>query len=298
MDYDTLCYWVSEREEIRRRKLRGMTRLTRDPILQTYRFCNVRREDDRVTQWIEENVRKPFAECDHLWLMLAICRQINWPDTLGYCIHQGAWPTTAKFHPSYLAECLSERKAAGLKVYTGAYMIAAPPSGDKQTYIAEVVIGGLWQRRGEFEDYFFRRPIREARRTLEGGLGQPQLMSEVHGMLMKTNGWGKFMAYQAVVDMRFTHLLNQASDRYSWAAAGPGTLRGLNRLFGRDKAARLSQEQALVELRQVHRRVTTSTGIDLDFSDTPNIMCEYDKYLRVKLGEGKPRALYVPGRGS
>ena len=41
------------------------------------------------------------------------------------------------------------------------------------------------------------------------------------------------MAYQAVVDMRFTALLADAPDVATWAAAGPGTMRGLNRLHGR-----------------------------------------------------------------
>jgi hypothetical protein len=44
--------------------------------------------------------------------------------------------------------------------------------------------------------------------------------------------------------------------------------------------------------------VQAETGVaDGFFSDVPNILCETDKYLRVKNGEGKPRALYVPGRG-
>lgn len=36
----------------------------------------------------------------------------------------------------------------------------------------------------------------------------------------------------------------------------------------------------------------------LKHPEVPNILCETDKYLRVLNGEGKPRALYVPGRGS
>lgn len=39
------------------------------------------------------------------------------------------------------------------------------------------------------------------------------------------------------------------------------------------------------------------TGVSMDFSDVPNILCETDKYLRVKLGEGTPRARYVLSRG-
>jgi hypothetical protein len=51
-------------------------------------------------------------------------------------------------------------------------------------------------------------------------------------------------------------------------------------------------------MRAIYRVVQGETGVDMDFSDVPNILCETDKYLRVKNGEGKPRALYVAGRGA
>ena len=89
-----------------------------------------------------------------------------------------------------------------------------------------------------------------------------------------------------------------ATTRATWAAAGPGTLRGLNRIHGRPVDCALSQEQALREMRAIYEIVESETGVAMDFSDVPNILCETDKYLRVKNGEGKPRALYVPGRGS
>jgi hypothetical protein len=44
--------------------------------------------------------------------------------------------------------------------------------------------------------------------------------------------------------------------------------------------------------------VEDETSVQMDFSDVPNALCETDKYLRVLHGQGKPRALYVPGRGS
>jgi hypothetical protein len=50
-------------------------------------------------------------------------------------------------------------------------------------------------------------------------------------------------------------------------------------------------------MRAIYKVVQQETGVAMDFSDVPNILCETDKYLRVKNGEGKPRALYVPGRG-
>jgi hypothetical protein len=254
---------------------------TDDQIIGAYRFCNVRREDDRGTVWIRENIRERFAGHPLLWLMLCIGRQINWPDSLADLIQNGAWPDYEGFDPSEITIVLNRRKDRGDKVYTGAYMISAPSKkgADKQAYIAQVVIGALWQRRENFPTWNVS-------------------LRKVHEWITVSNGWGAFMAYQAVVDMRFTPILSDAPDVDSWAAAGPGTLRGLNRLHGRAVDFSLSQGQALAEMRAIYKIVEAETGVPMDFSDVPNILCETDKYLRVKLGQGKPRALYVPGRGA
>lgn len=284
-NYEPLLYWVKEREEIRRCKEMGLdpSSWTVDPILSTYRFCNVRREDDRVTIWVRQNIRERFADHPNLWLMLCIARQINWPETLAELIEQ-CWPSHDDFSQSYMARILNARKDRGEKVYTGAYMISAPATkgADKQAYIAETVIGALWSRRDVFAKHFAGTPT----------------LQRTHELITRSNGWGQFMAYQAVVDMRFTSLLCSAPDVSEWAAAGPGTLRGLNRLHGRAVGAALTQHQALSEMRAIYKVVRQETGVTMDFSDVPNILCETDKYLRVKNGEGKPRALYVQGRGS
>jgi hypothetical protein len=285
-NYEPLFYWVREREQIRLRKdvHRDPQPWTRDEILSTYRFCNVRREDDRVTLWVRDHIRKPFAGHPYLWLMLCIARQINWPETLEMLIASyGCWPDQEGFDPREMTSQLNARKERGGKVYTGAYMISAPSTkgADKQLYIAEVVLGELWRRRDIFANHF---------------LGTPSLR-RTHELIMRSNGWGQFMAYQAVVDMRFTGILQHADDALSWAAAGPGTIRGLNRLHGRPTDAALAQDQARKEMRAIYEVVESETGVAMDFSDVPNILCETDKYLRVKNGEGKPRALYVAGRG-
>lgn len=279
-----LFYWVREREEIRKRKDMGLDQAswTTDPILSAYRFCNVRREDDRVTVWVRDHIRRPYADHPHLWLMLCIARQINWPETLQQLI-DGAWPDQPSFQPSEMTIVLNNRKLADLKIYTGAYMISAPATkgADKQAYIAETVCGALWSRRDIFARHFAGTPT----------------LQRTHELIMRSNGWGQFMAYQAAVDMRFTSLLDGADDLATWSAAGPGTLRGLNRLHGRPTDGVLPQAQALREMRAIYAVVEKETGVTMDFSDVPNILCETDKYLRVKNGEGKPRALYVKGRG-
>lgn len=286
-NYDPLFYWVKERENIRLTRKAGEPKpWTADPILKTRRFCNVRREDDTVTVWIREQIRERFAGHPLLWFMLCVGRQINWPETLAELIATPkAWPGDDDFEPGFMTEALKARETAGKQVYTGVYTIHAPQEKgtSKHPHVAEKVLGNLWLARDRFNEYFAGASLK----------GRPNLQ-KTHAMISGFLGWGPFMAYQAVVDMRFTALLDYAEDVDRWAAAGPGTIRGLNRIHGRHKDTKLSQEQALAELRAAYRVVPDITGVEMDFSDVPNIFCEVDKLIRRKNGEGDLRQKY-PG---
>lgn len=286
-DYAPLFEWVRKREAIRVRRAAGMKPpYTDDPILANYRFCNVRREHDTVTRWIADNIRKPFAGHPLLWFMLCVARQINWPETLADLIATpGAWPVGNSFDPQAMEDAIAARMAAGRTTWTAAYVIAAGKKGvPKHTHVVRNVLIPLYADRMRFAEHFARPTMR---------------LQATHELLCSYKGWGPFMAYQAIVDMRFTALLKGAHDvgavaSTAWAAAGPGTLRGLNRLHGRDLEARTSQDQALVEMRAIDAVVRRETGVEMDFSDIPNILCETDKFLRVRNGEGAPRSKWAP----
>lgn len=283
-DYAPLFYWVREREAIRCRKedARKLPRpWTTDPILAKFRFCNVRREDDSVTRWIDARIRKPYAGHPHLWLMLCIARQINWPDTLAALITEGAWPNVDGDWITDMERCLHARQQLRLKVYTGAYTITAPPTKGtaKIPFTCQTVIGQLWRDREKFAKHF---------------VSPNYNIQNTHALLKTYTAWGEFMAYQAVGDMIFTDILRNAPDRELWCAAGPGTIRGLNRLHGRPVKYGLDQATARSEIRKLYTVIYRETGVRVEFNDVPNCLCETDKYLRVKNGEGEPRALYVP----
>ncbi len=284
---EVLCHWVREREAVRIRKRAGMAApWTDDPIISKYRFCNVRREDDRVTVWVRKHIREPFADDPNLWFMLAIARWINWPDTLDELMRAGfgAWPDDVRFSLDRMSEVLNRREARKDKVFTGAYTINAPAKkgASKIDYVTETVLGDVWRSRGRVAG------VLEGQRGL---LSQPTLRA-AHAELLRYHGWGEFMAYQVVVDLRFTRYLIGAADITTWAAAGPGTIRGLNRIAGRRADSPLPQWTALHEMRALYATIQQETGVAMDFSDVPNILCETDKYLRVLNGEGAPRALY------
>lgn len=268
---------MEQREAIRLKRAQGEPKpWTDDPILSTYRFCNVRREDDRVTIWVRENIREPFAHHQNLWFMLCLARFINWPPTLLHLMERGVWPT-GEYDREGVTAALDDLTARDVKVWTGAYLIkgdgAHRPAAERRKpfYVASTVLGKTWDQRGRIITAL------------------PYGLEAVHSVLSSIYGWGPFLSYQAVVDMRFTHLLSQAGD-LTWAAAGPGTKRGLNRTHGRRTDAPLSQGQALHEMRAIYPILKEI--VPIDFSDVPNIMCEVDKMLRARSGEGRPKATY------
>lgn len=287
----------------------GTVAVTRDPILAEYRFCNVFRELDRVTQWIRYNIRRRYWNHPNLWFMLAIARTINWPDTLQYLMDGSkehlwkCWPDKDNFDPVEMGSALDKWKSAGNKVYTGAYMIRAEsnPKAEwyawtKQQYIARLVLGRLWENRESWTN--------DLNEVMKGRtfLGKPMGMRDVWSWFQDPRyiGWGPFMAYQVVVDLRHTRYLMNAPDINSWAALGPGSRRGLNRLAGRPVDFPLKQEQGLEEMLGLYHaqdQFKAPWVPHIELSDIQNCLCETDKYLRVENNEGRPRAKYVPGRG-
>lgn len=279
---------------------------TADPILANGRFCNVFRELDTVTIWIRENIRERFADHPDLWFMLCIARYINWPESLGYLIGCGYWPSASDFHTGLLTNGLQELAQKGDKVYTGAYMIRAESdpkkewySWTKHRYIAEIVLGRVWAKRRRFVDLLER-----------GAQGDPTVTLErVWAMFQAPEfvGWGPFMAYEVVTDLRHTRYLRNAPDIRTWANAGPGAIRGLNRLYGRDLKAQPKPSQTNAEMAHLMDDLNEyadpefmdvfgpgpgSMRLRFEMRDVEHTLCEVDKMLRVKLGEGKMRSKY------
>jgi hypothetical protein len=297
IDGSGLFDWMLKRHDIWVRRSEGKPKpWTADPILQQYRFCNVFRELDTVTLWIRDNIRIPFATHPYLWFMLAIARTINHPPTLAELIgSRSAWPSSQVFHPNRMTELLDARKARGEQVYTGAYMIRAESdstkpwySWTKQRYISEIVLGRLW----------------DDRRKLEEELDSARTLRETWALLAQEPhyiGWGPFMSYEWVTDLRHTHYLRDAEDIMDWANAGPGALRGLRRLMTEDgslhpqplsAAAALGGMRVLLQHAKAHKLAFVGWDATLEMRDIEHSLCEFDKYTRVQRDEGRPRAKY------
>lgn len=113
-------------------------------------------------------------------------------------------------------------------------------------------------------------------------------------------GLWEFLAYQIAVDLWYAR--PDLYDESIHVVAGPGCKRGIDRLFI-DRWG-LSYEQAILWLVEKQERGFSDIWVDPDvlFSDrknprlnlmaVENCLCEISKYLKVKLGEGRPRNKY------
>lgn len=254
---------------------------TKDELFQTYKFCNVFRELDTVTRWIDRHIRKPYAKHPDLWWMLAAARQINWPDTLADLIATpGAWPEDGlkSWRPATMARTMRKRAAAGQKVYTGAYMLSG--TGIRKLNLVD-------------KPHLTAHILTELRKSNGGGVEHASTIQEAHILLRQQYGFGAFLAYEVATDMRHTRYLNKAPDIMTFANAGPGAKRGLARLYGRKIVTYGPAEQTMAEMISIlpaMQRAFPHRAVEL--RDVEHQLCEHDKYLRVLLGQGRPRARY------
>lgn len=273
--------WIEQRQAIYHKKQLGLPKpWTEDEIMQKYRFCNVFREQDKVTIWIDRFVRKRWKDHKYLWFALCVARRINLPETLSdldSLLVNWNWKK-AEF-------ILDNRKEAGKQIYSSAYMLTTGGRKFPKNYdTCYNILESLWLKRKEITE------------QLENLTEEQQTLEHVFNMFAKGHvGYSGFIAYEIVTDMRHTRYLSRPSDRYTWANAGPGANRGLNRIHERPLTAKIKACQLNKEMQQLLYYSEFYLPEDfprLEMRDVEHCLCEYDKYLRVSNDKGFLRQRY------
>ena len=278
-----LIKWMVARETLRRNKEAGKPRpWTDDDILARYRFTNIRRRDDRVSRWIIKHV-VPLEDHPEFLEFLALCRWVNWPPTIDeLLLTSGALPIPIDW--KRVIRLIDRRTARKEKAWTGAYMIRADNrfhdrARSKADYIVnDVILGGITPIKGEICTWCSICRTRAA----------------IWELIKKRHCWGSFMAGQFVDDLTWTKYLSKPLDDVTWAPQGPGSKRGFNRILGRPLKQLIPADEWQLYLMCWHSEAVEWGFHDLTLMDIQNCLCETDKYLRVKLGEGRPRSTYKP----
>lgn len=293
---DRFLYWIRERHKIYLKRKAGRQRpWTDDEVLQSYFFTNPYRENDKTTVWFRENIRDPLRNKPEVLFATVCFRWFNKIET-GRLLFGGdprfeedmdqrfsigcAFNLLVKWNPKMAVKRLRIRANDGYPVFTGAYMIKAG-NGPKGCKIPNVcnALSNVWKNRKQILD------------DIEGGT-----LEDACTILKEFPYLGGFMSYEIVTDLRHTYLLENASDIMTWCNPGPGCKRGLARLEGRSierKKIRLAKDW-LDQMRKLlviaQRRLKSLPPLEM--REIEHSLCEWDKYERMRLNEGRSKRKY------
>lgn len=269
------------REDIRLRRAAGMSKpWTHDPILQRYKFTNVKRAHDRTSTLFREEFYNHHQNDDPEVILLN-CAVARYFGTIEFMRAIG-WQNT--FRPKRLKDIANARLKAHERVFTGAYIVTnASIPGPKTSVVVDVFLASLWEH----------IPAIVPWRTG----GSWRLFWET---LSKADGFGGtgFMAKETTLDtFYFSKFWDPPPlDKNLWTPVGPGSMKGAARVIESPKG-RINAEKTLSvckELFEARHSYWPRNYVELELTDIQFQLCEFDKYMRTKLGEGRPRSTY-PG---
>jgi hypothetical protein len=241
--------------------------LSKDGILRRFHFCNVNREDDRVTKWIHENVRCKYKHGTLAFMVvqLLISRIFNDPNTLEEIL---PFTTTSRLR----SDLRKADKKHG-KLLRGAYLMV--PHGE-----------------GETVESYFVPAIAAAHKALTRArisYGNCRSLAAIAALLQNCPGVGPFIANQVCTDLRYVPTprgRKQWEDWETFILAGPGTRRGLNRYWGRiirGPGSRQKEENYSAEILRIRKDAPPQWKETFrDPNNLSNCFCEFDKYQRAQ----------------
>jgi alpha-glutamyl/putrescinyl thymine pyrophosphorylase clade 1 len=276
--FDTYWRFAAARQAVYEARLAGAPApWSDDPVLQTFRFTNVYRAADRVSQFLISNVIYDGEhDADDLVFRTLLFKLFNRIETwqrLEQAVGRLSWRT---FDPKHCGAALDELAAAG-PIYSPAYVIPPPRLGAPRKHRNHLRLLQVMM-----EDDLSGR-VRKA-----GGL------REIYDALATYPSIGRFLAFQFTIDLNYTPLTSFNEDDY--IVAGPGAIDGIRKCFGPEAAGR---EESVIRF-MVDAQDEQFARLGLPFGglfgrrlhliDAQNLFCEVDKYARVVHPEAQGRS--------
>lgn len=287
--------FANERHAIYLRRQRGEPwPWTSNPILRDYFFTNCYRQLDKGTQWLTTNIIEPGStEHELLFFNILVYRchnRISTAERLGWIRNYDA--DEALRYEMWMQQ-LSDM---GVHIFTGAYMVTG-----------SIRENGVCSKSKVHQQFGITFPYVWKHIADLMPLPGSTLEEAFNRLALHAPGIGKFVAYEIITDLRYTHFLDKASDIYTWANPGPGCRRGLGRIVGKQVEHHyqytIHNTQECLDLMQFLMSVSPKYLAPYMYSDNPNmqndmrfyehVACEFDKAERVRLHEGKARRKYI-----
>lgn len=282
--FDTYWLFAYERQAIYWRRLAGCPQpWTQNEILRVGRFTNPYRAADRVSQYLIRYViyaNGDYSPEDTVFRVL-LFKVFNRIETWQWLERAEGRITWTSFEVDNYARHLDDAMAAGLKIYSPAYIM--PP-------VARFGFTRKHRDHLSLLDHMLRDGL--SRRV-----ARARSLNEVYRLLVSYPGIGPFLGLQYAVDLNYSELIDFSE--MDFIVPGPGAIRGIRKCFpswdGKDAAAliRLCCEAQHREFAKRQLNFQSLWGRDLQLIDCQNLFCEIDKYSRVAFPN-----LRVSGGGS
>ena len=268
-------YWIfaSRRQAAFESRLGGAPwPWTDDTILQEFKFCNVFRAADRVSQYMISEVAYGtdagnFA--DRAFQIVAFRTFSNITTWEGVCSELGRAPHLDDLASGAFEKALTRVKARNGGLYTGAFILCANKAfGFDEKHRNHVAL---------FKHMFLKERLD---RSLAGANSLDQVVRVLQGFPLM----GPFMAYQTAIDLNYSELIN--FDENDYTQAGPGALRGLKKAFvdlgdySPADAILWMVERQEMEFDALNLHFNGLFGRPLHAIDCQGLFCELDKYCR------------------
>lgn len=289
--FDRYCAFLVERDTIYKKKTAGEPwPWTKDEILKTYRFCDIYRERDRTSLHYQRTVRDHYKEESLVLPATVLYRWFNRISTCDALFNQLDVEHNHSVFERYiysdddykfniLADCIHELPTPHV---TGAFLITSAQGYEKGIGVAV---------------YFHDWCLKNWRGHWTAWRQYPPRLQEMYEWLKEDAlGLGSFMTAQLIADLKYVPFMKDVPDWWTWAAPGPGSMRGLNAVLGRPMDTRWNEKEWLTciqELREAENKELVPLGLGpFHAQDTQNHCCEFSKYTKTMLGTGRPRQVY------
>ncbi len=275
-------YWrfAAERQSIFEKRLQGLPApWTDNEVLKTYKFCNVFRATDRVSQYLIKGIIYPDTRPSREDLLFQIVafrlfsRESTWE---GLKRLLGRAPVIDDLASGGFEKAILILKETQSPVYTNAFILCANDAygqGSKVLNHVELL-----------KDMFLYHDMADDLRNASG-------LRHVFDLLRAYPLYGNFMSYQTAIDLNYSDYINFDEDDF--VKAGPGALRGINKCF--ETLGDYTPDEVILwmvkhqdeEFKRLGLSFHGLFGRKIHAIDAQGLFCETDKYTRAVMPELK-----------
>lgn len=285
-------YWICERQDIFWRRYNGeQAPYSEDEIFNQYKFTNVYKSLDRSTQFEFKNViynGNKYSKEDMFYRIL-VYKHFNLPDTWKLLVENLGDITIKNTSFEDISFVINEYQKIDpdFKPYSNAYMLtAAFLAGQKGKYVH--LKGNGWKKHQYYFHIFNQEIFNNG--YLDKIISSVSL-EDLYNKLIKITSFADFLTYQYIIDLNYSEIFN--FDENSFAMAGLGTVRGIDRTF--DFVGKPNYEEVIHWVQQNFEQLledySKKYDVQLNFKSLPNHLptvpdlsncfCETAKYLKV-----------------